>query len=448
MFQDLSSQNRRDLFDTWLSGNNINSPAYRSNVNTVSRWLASHQLGDLPVVDIYGCPSPKTLLNIVARLFNQEAFINHQKDHNRNYSTPLRRYLEWVYNYISENNEKELEREFQEELNNHPVLLHGNYRIDLPQHQYILNSYNEEPKETDTLNAQQEQPRNRILFGAPGTGKSYHLKKQTEDLPQNRVERVTFHPEYTYFDFVGSYKPVMVKKNEDELIAYRFEAGPFAKMLKQALLHKDDEYYYLIIEEINRARAAAVFGDLFQLLDRDSEGRSEYGITPSRDLANYLTEKNEDGDGVNLENGKLHLPKNFFIWATMNSADQGVFPLDTAFKRRWSFEYIPIDHNENKISGTYGARWNTIRKHVNVLLQRAGINEDKQLGAFFLKGEELANEQRFQNAIEEKVIMYLYEDAARHQRRDIFKDDKARFSDLCKQFDGTAGSIFKEIAEQ
>lgn len=239
----------------------------------------------------------------------------------------------------------------------------------------------------------------------------------------------------------------MVEEEGKEVIAYRFEAGPFAKILKKALASSDVKYV-LVIEEINRARAAAVFGDLFQLLDRDAEGRSEYGITPARDLANYLIRDNEDGSGVELKDGKLYLPGNLYIWATMNSADQGVFPLDTAFKRRWSFEYIPIDNNENKITGTCGAKWNEIRKHVNRLLQEAGINEDKQMGAFFLKGEELAGEEKFLNAIKEKVIMYLYEDAARHQHEQIFKNEKARLSDLCNQFNGTLNSIFKELEDQ
>lgn len=301
-----------------------------------------------------------------------------------------------------------------------------------------VNTYSSElPKKQDN------HPHNRLLYGAPGTGKSYLLKQQTDAFASEQVERVTFHPEYTYFDFVGSYKPVMVEQEGKEVIAYRFEAGPFAKILKKALA-PDGSKYVLVIEEINRARAAAVFGDLFQLLDRDSEGRSEYGITPARDLANYLTRDNEDGDGVELENGKLYLPDNLYIWATMNSADQGVFPLDTAFKRRWSFEYIPIDNNEDKITGPCSAKWNEIRKHVNKLLQEAGINEDKQMGAFFLKGEELATERNFLNAIKEKVIMYLYEDAARHQRGQIFKNERARFSELCNIFDGTIASIFRE----
>lgn len=307
-----------------------------------------------------------------------------------------------------------------------------------------VNAASSELTHKQDIEQQNNHPHNRIVYGAPGTGKSYLLKQQTDDFSSEQVERVTFHPEYTYFDFVGSYKPVMVEQEGKEVIAYRFEAGPFAKILKKALAASGSKYL-LVIEEINRARAAAVFGDLFQLLDRDSEGRSEYGITPARDLANYLTRDNEDGDGVELEGGKLYLPDNLYIWATMNSADQGVFPLDTAFKRRWSFEYIPIDNNEDKITGPCSAKWNEIRKHVNKLLQEAGINEDKQMGAFFLKGEELATERNFLNAIKEKVIMYLYEDAARHQRGQIFKNERARYFELCNIFDGTIASIFNEV---
>lgn len=450
-FEELTSAERRNKYDTWLTDCNIASDYYRT-------YLGNQQIRDfieLPYSGFYGYNNPVELVDIIASVLSNQDFIlfdrgkgNGDRGTGGRYSAPLLKYLRWVYQYISQN-DSSLIQDFKKALHKHDNIYHRlinelNYQaIEIEDE-----AGDDVPVDGPERGEDAVYPRNRILYGAPGTGKSHRLKLQTDELPPDQIERVTFHPEYTYFDFVGSYKPIMVEKNGDEVIAYHFEAGPFAKTLKNALLHSD-KYYYLIIEEINRARAAAVFGDLFQLLDRDSKGRSEYGITPSRDFAKYLTENNEDGDGVQLESDKLYLPDNFFIWATMNSADQGVFPLDTAFKRRWSFEYIPIDQNENKIKEyEYGEEWNALRKHVNTLLQNAGINEDKQLGAFFLKEEELSDEEHYEKAIKEKVIMYLYEDAARHQRRDIFKDENARFSDICQKFDGTIESIFIGIDEQ
>lgn len=291
---------------------------------------------------------------------------------------------------------------------------------------------------------------NRILFGAPGTGKSYQLKKDVKasDLPEDQVERVTFHPEYSYFDFVGTYKPKM----RDERIVYDFVPGPFTRTLKKALLNKD-KAYLLIVEEINRARVAAVFGDMFQLLDRDEMGESEYGINPSEELKDYLLKEyyekkrreKENPEADNTEEKylapedveKIRIPRNMYIWATMNSADQGVYPMDTAFKRRWNFEYMGIDKGEGAVKGKCAADWLKLRDHVNALLQKAGINEDKQMGPFFLKGTELEDEESFEKAVKNKVLMYLFEDATKHKRTGIFKGDvkDMRYSAICKKFE-------------
>ncbi len=267
--------------------------------------------------------------------------------------------------------------------------------------------------------------RNRIKFGAPGTGKSHQLNKDAVDyFEEAHMERVTFHPEYTSFDFVGSYMPIVKNRGAaDERISYDFVAGPFARILRRALAEPETPYL-LLIEEINRANAASVFADIFQLLDRTESGESTYFITPSPHLAEYL--------GL-PEFASLRLPKNLYIWATMNSADQGVFPMDTAFKRRWSFEYCGIDDAQNTLldSGNYAHNWDKLRRHVNKLLQHAGVNEDKQMGPFFLSFSELKDESSFIEAIKSKVIMYLFEDAARHKRGAVFKNARARYSELC-----------------
>lgn len=315
--------------------------------------------------------------------------------------------------------------------------------------------------------------RNLIVFGAPGTGKSNFIEKrrkyrktdvspveaeekQDDELFFKSYERVTFYPTYSYSQFVGAYKPVMdvVDKNVQDtddssakkVITYKFVPGPFLRVLTKAL--KDPENnYLLVVEEINRANAAAVFGDVFQLLDRRSDdgvldneeiietGWSEYSISPSEEIRNYLIENK-------LENymDELRIPKNLYIWATMNSADQGVFPLDTAFKRRWEFEYRSLDddtdnteQDETRVEfGNCSCNWGVIRKAINHLLARNRVNEDKLLSAFFVKGiEGVILSKRFQS----KVLMYLWEDAARMCRRNVFSGEIHTLSDLFKKWD-------------
>lgn len=266
---------------------------------------------------------------------------------------------------------------------------------------------------------------NRIISGAPGTGKSYLLNKDAALVAAENRERVTFHPEYSYYDFVGSYKPVMRAGK----IGYAFVPGPFARMLKRALNNRS-ENYLLVIEEINRARAASVFGDVFQLLDRDDSGASMYDIAPSEELKEYLFGAQSSADA------RVRIPANLYIWATMNSADQGVYPMDTAFKRRWSFEYMGIDSRVEAVQGERAEEWKALRKRVNALLSAAGVNEDKLMGPFFLNSKELADREYFISAVKSKVLMYLFEDAAKHKRRAVFVGTP-NYSELVQTFDKT-----------
>lgn len=312
-------------------------------------------------------------------------------------------------------------------------------------------------------------PRNRIIFGAPGTGKSFKLDGDKDKLLENggEFERVTFYPDYTYSNFVGTYKPVSNKdENGKDIIRYEFVPGPFMRMYVNALKNGRSECivpYLLIVEEINRANMAAVFGDVFQLLDRKTpENCSKYGIQPSEDLKRYL--KKELGDPVN-NYSELKIPDNMFIWATMNSADQGVFPMDTAFKRRWDFTYLGINKNDFKIAGkkvvlgedsfARNVEWNELRKAINDELSTyRGVSEDKLIGPFFF-GEDVVPldsdivREKFIKAFKDKLIMYLFEDAAKQKVATLFKgclkqneEIKLRYSEICDLFDTKGIGIF------
>ncbi len=283
-----------------------------------------------------------------------------------------------------------------------------------------------------------EYSHNMIYYGAPGTGKSFDLEKKRKEVLEDDdyyFERVTFHPDYSYGDFVGTYKPFVEKNNENkDEITYKFIPGSFLRVLIKAL--KDPEHLYmLIIEEINRADVYSVFGDVFQLLDRDKDNKSVYSIDISEDVKKYFKDHK-----IELE--KLEIPRNMLIWATMNSADQGVFPVDTAFKRRWDFEYLSLDNNQEENTGyihtkTGDYEWNDIRTTINNYLLKEGINEDKCMGPFFINNE---SNDDYTEMFKNKVLMYLFEDAARPLRQRIFSDyDVLTFSNIITDFNGEKG---------
>lgn len=307
--------------------------------------------------------------------------------------------------------------------------------------------------------------RNRIVFGAPGTGKSFTLKKDLKELlegTQGTLERVTFHPDYTYSQFVGTYKPVSDANGD---IRYKFVPGPFMRVYVDAVQSgrtDNPQPHLLLVEEINRAKVAAVFGDVFQLLDRDGDGVSEYEIQTTEDIRKYLA----DVLGGNLDNYKMiQIPNNMFIWATMNSADQGVYPMDTAFKRRWHFQYIGIDDSDDKVENYIipvglgdsqkNVYWNELRKSINeILTDECKINEDKLLGPFFLSKDLLKNAMNNQDSkdlfiksFESKLIMYLFEDVMKMKPQMIFKghankSGKMIFSEICRAFEEYGEMIF------
>lgn len=319
--------------------------------------------------------------------------------------------------------------------------------------------------------------RNRILFGAPGTGKSFTLNGDRKELLYGdrevdeetidrslygEYERVTFHPDYSYANFVGTYKPVPCKDDQGhDAITYSYVPGPFMRTYVKALLNSRTDSpkpYLLVIEEINRANVAAVFGDVFQLLDRDDDEVSEYAIQASEDIKKYLAEK-LGGDPE--EYAEIRIPDNMFIWATMNSADQGVFPMDTAFKRRWDFTYLGIDDSEDGIKGKTVVlgegqykrvvEWNKLRKAINDELLTYKVNEDKLMGPYFISKKNLPegteiDVKTFTRIFKNKVIMYLFDDAAKQKRLTLFggcdEKSKSQYSKICSEFDKKGVYIF------
>lgn len=318
-------------------------------------------------------------------------------------------------------------------------------------------------------------PHQRIFFGAPGTGKSYKLNEEAREYFGDNYERVTFHPNYMYGHFVGAFKPFpkflknsdgSIKKDDDgniqETITYEYIPGILMKQLVKALKNQD-ENYLLLIEEINRANVAAVFGDVFQLLDRNNLGESEYFIATSRELQEFLKKEFNDYkldetviNKLGSDFSRLYLPKNLYIWATMNSADQGVMPMDTAFRRRWEFKYLGIneaaDLNKEdfkrykfKINDSEVVLWDEFRRALNKKLSSLNIPEDKLIGPYFVSKSilEETNLNKLTDTIKNKVLMYLYEDVAKSQRKSLFAKDKhSTYSDVCKYFDDNALLLF------
>ena len=337
-------------------------------------------------------------------------------------------------------------------------------------------------------------PHNLLVHGAPGTGKSHFLNKAATDLAtagQAIYRRVTFYEDYSYGQFVGEYMPVPQEDCTEtvaleyagtpvsgtvsgEHITYRFSPGPLAELLADcyaAKLNKSPMKYILIIEELNRANAASVFGDNFQLLDRE-KGTSIYEITAKSEFAHYLhsavSHKLTD-DTIDLPEdafSKIKLPDNLYIWTTLNSADQGVFPLDSAFKRRWSCIYRDVAEVDSKAAfrphiclpvldsstNSYSAStfdWNTFRDSINTEILKEGFAEDRCIGYWFFSEDEMADIEKYtkatveirngtgtyelstmQNPLVDKLFAYLLQDVFRNTPASFFKENIHTLSQL------------------
>lgn len=287
---------------------------------------------------------------------------------------------------------------------------------------------------------------NLIVYGTPGCGKSYYVEHTLLDgYPKDNYIRTTFYQDYTNTDFVGQILPVV----EGDKVTYKFNPGPFTLALEQAI-RKPNERIALVIEELNRGSAASIFGDIFQLLDR-KEGVSEYGIT-NVNIINYLKEKFE---GVYTFK-EIRLPGNLSIYATMNTSDQNVFTLDTAFKRRWKFKKLinefAVDHQfKNKYIPGADITWEELVNDINeyILECSSGLNsEDKQLGVYFVdengmrKEKVDASDPEAVNAFAYKVLEYLWSDVAKFDRSKWFADGIKSLDELVKEYKEKGLEVF------
>lgn len=292
---------------------------------------------------------------------------------------------------------------------------------------------------------------NVLLYGVPGSGKSYIIKNEIcKDV--DMMERLVFHPDYSYSDFVGQILP----RIDGDRLNYVFTPGPFTKMLKRAVGHPD-KMFYLVIEEINRGNAPAIFGEIFQLLDRDENGRSEYGIT-NYDIA-YELFGNPDRT--------IFIPSNMSILATMNTSDQNVYTLDTAFQRRWNMRLIENDvskaeHADQNILNTK-ITWQNFVETINRVVVDNSANlassEDKRLGAYFVKEAELKYNDNENNSTDEddikrakqenarfpeKVIKYLWDDVFKYSREEVFDERYHSLEEVIVDFEqGKRFGVFK-----
>lgn len=284
---------------------------------------------------------------------------------------------------------------------------------------------------------------NILLYGVPGSGKSHKIATEYCN-DESRMERLVFHPDYMNTDFVGQILPV-VKENGD--ITYSFVPGPFTRILKKAV-DNPTEHFYLIVEELNRGNAPGIFGEIFQLLDRDKNGTSVYGINNSVIADEVYGDKTK----------QIRIPSNLSLLATMNTADQNVFTLDTAFQRRWIMEMIENDVEASDYAGYFIAdsqyTWSIFNSVVNnQILETSNqtlSSEDKRMGAYFISSkilnkeyiqelpsdDELLNEFNEKNKrFAEKVLKYLWDDAFKFNRGTLFNiNEFASLEAIIKHF--------------
>lgn len=395
--------------------------------------------------DIYSCVHTKELQDMIDLLYENEEFKAYNTKGGNQYSNALETYLKFLH-------AKEI---FADET---------------------------KPKYSPILSLQQ------IYYGAPGTGKSKAIKDLTFG---ESVIRTTFHPDSDYASFVGTYKPIteeVVLRDcygkkviddetkevvKEERIAYKFIPQAFLEAYVEAWKKLGSgKKQYLIIEEINRGNCAQIFGDLFQLLDRNEYGFSDYPIVADKDMQKYLekefegweiTNKDEinqlygEANMVNLimKGERLVLPSNLYIWATMNTSDQSLFPIDSAFKRRWEWKYVPIrEGRDNETNaplnwyintGDKQYNWWSFISKVNKLIGSLTNSEDKKLGYFFCKAKDGEIDA---DLFVSKVIFYLWNDVFKDYGFDDkdFQDEEGKILSFDRFYEDKKGITNVDIA--
>lgn len=336
----------------------------------------------------------------------------------------------------------------------------------------VMKKQSELLSQVDIFSSSHVSPRQIIYYGVPGSGKSHMINKTLSDKikdekqREQQVVRVVFHPEYTNADFVGQILPVMNEGGVD----YRFKAGPFSRILKRALKNPGNPYY-LIIEEINRGNAAAIFGDLFQLLDRNIDGWSSYPVE-NLDINSFLRSESDSYNDKSTtssvkigaidfdENTGIRLPPNLSILATMNTSDQNVFTLDNAFQRRWEMKLVEnkfdgeeSQYQKNAIIEGSSVSWEQFQTEINAKISEVSIENnlssmvDKRLGCWFVKAVKKGNgsfeikEEDFKN----KILKYLWDDAFKFNR-EVFETAE-NFEELLKKvnMENPNFGIFKDL---
>lgn len=301
---------------------------------------------------------------------------------------------------------------------------------------------------------------NKIYFGCPGTGKSHQVEIET-----NGKEKfiTTFHPDYDYSSLVGSYKPISINQGGKQIIEYNFVPQVFLKAYVAAWLNPKTDFY-IIIEEINRGNCAQIFGDLFQLLDRDQNGFSKYFITIDTDIAHHLGKAFDGSDYVtrisdlymvknkikcNNPYENICLPSNLILFATMNTSDQSLFPMDSAFKRRWDWQYVPINYSDANtlkihIDGNVYS-WGNFIKIINPKIKSLTGSEDKQMGNRFVNpSDSIITLEQFRS----KILFYLWSEIYKDEQNTTDNIFRIKVDDLLVDFqfgDLYTGLIDKNI---
>ena len=325
---------------------------------------------------------------------------------------------------------------------------------------------------------------NKIYFGVPGCGKSYHIehkilgkdvtsKEYKGKYDKDKIIRTTFYQDYSNTDFVGQILPKITKDdNGKDKVEYIFNPGPFTLALIQAIKAKDDvtdtlmplkKKVALVIEEINRGNAPAIFGDIFQLLDRDDDGISEYGIV-NVGVIDFLNGYNfgTENEPIYYTFDEIKIPGNMDIFATMNTSDQNVYTLDTAFTRRWEKERIANKFESNSgiakyyVPGITGCTWKEFVDKINLKIQSSlddlQINEDKQVGCYFVRKKDLLEKytEAKDVSLEKKryfaykVLQYLWDDVTKLEHSVIFNPSYKTFDELVDAYVEKGSVIFNE----